>query len=503
MPGGGDKSGGRLPALAAVVAILALSLHVLAFAWEVADPVMVSDAWHFIDLVIQPYATGELGLGDLFVKRNALDHSQPLNKLVSIANYEWFDLDYRYEAMLGALCACASVALLWAIWRRARAMRGATRGATPAEALALVAIAAVYLSIGASTAYSWPLVAMGFTTHLFVIGLAWAAWHAFVAGGWRRMAVLCGAALVTGVVADDVGLVAGLAISLATLVAGWHARRWKPALAVAVAIMLSMAAYLLLYRWISATPAHGAAPSLTAGLAALLARPGDWWSLLSPPLAASVAHRVVLADWLGAGNANAAARAIAWVLLAAHAWFWTMALWRGARMNAVAHVAVALMLLFYGLLVALWLTRIAQFGADYLWQPRYVVLYRWNLVALLLMVLAQRMPGAGPLPRPARIAGHAALALAAMLLAVQVPLALSSWREAPYIANYQVREARQLIGMAADDGRPPQACIATLVVCRFPEARRREAIGFLQRQRLNVFDPEVREALGIAGGDPP
>lgn len=487
--------------LAAALAVVALCLHVLAFAWEVADPVVVSDAWHFIDLVIQPYATGEFGVGDLFVKRNALDHSQPLNKLVSIANYEWFDLDYRYEAMLGALCACASVALLWAMWRRARALRGAT----PAEALALVAIAAVYLSIGASTAYSWPLVTMGFTTHLFVIGLAWAAWRAFVAGGRRRMVVLCATAVVTGVVADDVGLVAALAIVLATLLAGWRERRWKPALAVVLGISLSMAAYLLLYRWISATPGHGAAPPLAPGLVALLVRPGDWWSLLMPPLAASVAHRVVLADWLGAANAGIAMQVVALVLVAAHAWFWTMAFWRGARMNAVAHVAIVLMLLFYGLLVALWVTRIAQFGTDYLWQPRYAVLYRWNLVALLLMVLAQRMPAAtvAPAPGVVRVAGHAALVLAALLLAVQWPLAMSSWREAPYIARYQAGEARQLVEMAAHGGEPPAACVATLVVCRFPEARREQAIGFLRQQRLNVFDPEVREALGIAPGGSP
>lgn len=500
MPGAWDRSSGRVPALAAALAIAALALHVLAYAWTVADPVVVSDAWHFIDLVVRPYATGDFGIGDLFVKRNALDHSQPLNKLVTIANYEWFDLDYRYEAMLGALSACASVGMLWAAWRRARG----ARGATPAEALALVAIAAVYLSIGASTAYSWPLVAMGFTTHPFVIGLAWAAWRAFATGGAGRMALLCAAAFATGVVADDVGLVAAMAISMATLVAGWRARRWRPALAVVLAIALSLGAYLLLYRLVSATPGHGASPSLASGLAALLARPGDWWSLLAPPLAASVAHRVVLADWFGAANAAAAAQAIAVVLLLAHAWFWSAALPRGARMNAVAHVAIALMLLFYGLLVALWLTRIAQFGADYLWQPRYAVLYRWNLVALLLMVLAQRMPGgATPAPRTSGIAGSATLALAALLLAVQLPLARASWREAPYIANYQAREARQVIGMAARGGEPPEACIATLVVCRFPDARRRQVIGFLQQQRLNVFDPEVREALGLAPGDTP
>ena len=108
MPGAWDRSSGRMPALAAALAIAALALHVLAYAWTVADPVVVSDAWHFIDLVVRPYATGDFGIGDLFVKRNALDHSQPLNKLVTIANYEWFDLDYRYEAMLGALSACAS-----------------------------------------------------------------------------------------------------------------------------------------------------------------------------------------------------------------------------------------------------------------------------------------------------------------------------------------------------------------------------------------------------------
>jgi len=74
---------------------------------------------------------------------------------------------------------------------------------------------------------------------------------------------------------------------------------------------------------------------------------------------------------------------IAIVVIAAHAWFWRSAL--VGRRNLASFVAVALMLVFYGLVAGILLGRVGANGMLYLWQPRYTLIYAWNIVALLLM----------------------------------------------------------------------------------------------------------------------
>lgn len=479
-------------------AIVVVCVNALLFASAAANPLIMSDGWHFVDAIIRPYATGDFGFGDLFAKRGALDHSQPLRKLILLFHYEFFDLDYRIEAIIGVLAAFLNIAVFWALLRSSHDRPGLPG---PVAGLVFVALAAVYLSLNSSTVFSWPLVTLNYTSHFFILLFFIAAWWALQGDARIRLLTLFGAGLAVGIVADDTGSLATLAAALAAVIHGFRQGRgqgqWRRAGAVAATVAIAHVAYLLFYAMVAPAVAGGDGgldpPAILDGL---LAQAGDAWRWAAIPLAASVAHRVQLRELIGA-DTGVAEGVIALVVASAHVWFWWRAL-RG-RANPVSFVAIGLMLLFYGLLAGMVAARVSQHGSDYLWQPRYVLIYEWNLVALLLMVLGQIRGAADAAASPPdgrfasfRGAQPFATAAAVALLLLQVPMSINTWRGMRHLSNFQQRQALQMGQLASDPASPPAACAPVLTVCRFPAQRRAVLMHFLQTHQLSVFSPKFR-----------
>jgi len=75
------------------------------------------------------------------------------------------------------------------------------------------------------------------------------------------------------------------------------------------------------------------------------------------------------------------------VVAGAHMWFW----WRALRCtwNLSVFHAVAIMLLFYGLVTGIVYARLPVYGINYLDELRYVSMYLLSNVDLVLMLLGQ------------------------------------------------------------------------------------------------------------------
>lgn len=468
------------------LALAAICLNALLFAVKAANPLVVADGWHFLHAIVMPHAHGDLEFGDLFLKRGAMDHSQPLRKLILLMHYEWFDLDYSVEAVIGALAGIANLAIFWWLLKGRR-----TDGRHPGPILLpFLALAAAYLSLNASVVFSWPLLTLNYTSHTFLLAYFCAAWWALSGTGGSHLLLVVLAGFVLGVVADDTGTIAAIALALAALLHGVRAGRVGRAAAVAGAGIVGQAAYLLFYRLVA--PPVGGGKSLGELAPALLERIGEWWQWLVVPLSASVAHRAQLEAWLGASAAEWMPSVLAVLLLAAHLWFWWKAM--AGRRNAASFVATCQMLLFYGLLAGMLLARVSQHGSDYLWQPRYVLIYQWNLVALLLMAAAQLAPARSqPGPVATRPATYGTAVAAGLVLLLQLPLSIQSWQVLPHAKRFQERQAVQMRELAASPGTVPRGCVHTLVVCRHRPARRAELMGFLRDQRLSVFSPDFAQ----------
>lgn len=487
--------------------LVAIAANAILYVAKTANPLIAADDWYYLDTIVRKAADGELGFADLLIKRSYLDHSQPLRKLVLLFEYRYFDLDYGIGGIIGVMAAFLNLGIIWRMIRVAGILEESRRGLL---LLAYAALTAVYLSLNSAIVFSWPLLTLGYSSHIFILCFLWATWRAYLDPRAWRLCMLLISCLLLDVVADDTALIMTVAAAIALLFSGWRQQRPRQA---AATIAISVAAYIayLMLRWLSGADAAGVeaaqamaassgvireTPAITDLFTGLWRNAGQIPETLIVPLVASVAHRFQLRAWMGPETAQFELM-IAALLVAAHGWFWWYAL-RGKE-NMVTYVATAAMLLFYGSVAGLLLARISLHGANFMWQPRYVLVFEWNIIALLLMAIGQicimeegaRM-AAATTPR-GTVIGHGVLAASALLLLLlQLPLSHYSWARYKYASVSQQRSAVKMGKMAANPAMVIEECTHKPGSCRYDPKQRIEGLRFLKQNRLNVFSPSFR-----------
>lgn len=467
---------GPWPRWLAWMLALAAFANALLFARAIANPMIMADNWLFVDTFLRHVLDGDIGLGDFLVKRSGLDHGLPHYKLLMLLNAWLFGLDFRFEAMAGVVFAFAG----WlAMYRIAcldvpRAARGW------AFHLALAAMAAVYLSINARYIYLYSMVTLSHLSFLLALLMMLSAWRALVGGARWPFAAL---ALLYAVCADTSATVTALGLAMSLALAAWHLGRWRRALELIALLVAS----LVLSRWMYAElgPIRGETLAvfnvpLSERLRGLAAIWTEAWQWAAKPLASGLVSRVQLQALVGDGWRTAQA-ALAAAMALAHLWFWWSALRH--RPRAAAFVAIGLMLLFYGYVAGVLYGRVFLRGSDYLDQLRYVTLYQLGVVALLLMAVSRLSA------RDAAHSGRRLLAgVAASLVLLQLPLAMTSWSGVAGVRDYYLVMARQYGEVLRDPG-PRRACVDQLTLCELPPEIRLRVLAMLREHQLNLYSP--------------
>ncbi len=470
-------------ALAWVVVVVAF-LNTLYYVLLTSNPVIRSDAWYFLDVFLRKAADGSLGIADFFVKRNGADHAQPLLKLLLLFEWRYFDLDFVSEAVVGVLAAAACTVILYRFI--ATAWRDGPVGINPY--LAWAAMSVLLLSLNAAGIWTWSLVAIGYVNVVLLLLFMGAVWHAQSTGHLLPLVV---ATILLGILADDSASIAAVTTILALV---FMAFRDVPQRTSAWKTVLVIVACMLLVRFgYSFAPVLGGAsdPSLTIQLSQLLERlhQGDWWKWFALPLSLPVVY-----EYPGGAFSSAIAwpgfrAAIVVCLLIAHGVFWWRA-WRGGY-NLPMFAAVCVMLLSYAWWAGILVVRVSYFGTAYLYQDRYVELYQFNLVALLMM-----WAGATPLRRqsltwPRKLTNWLSAVGCLALITLQFPLSYTAWTQGHYLIHYYQQMATQL-GQLSEDPAKVTNCLPELVVCADEAGKRDELIQFLRKNQLNVFSPRVQ-----------
>jgi hypothetical protein len=376
------------------------------------------------------------------------------------------------------LCGVASVLLLSRIAsaRPVKEWRGS-------EYWLLAGLALVMLSLNSTNIYSWPRATMWYIPIVLACAYFGAVFHASP----RRVAVLsfCLGVLLLKLTLPIVA--AALCAMALSRGADWRKLRWT-ALAMSAGFLLSMLFYWLCEQAYGAPPA----PAEPARSLQAFANPGAWQAALLP-LSDSVVHDSNLEALFGARGPW-----FRWstglLLLGAHAWFW----WRiafvrassDARFVATTYIAVAVMLLFYGLLMAILTQRIPVQGFGYLHQPRYVLFYQLNLVALAILAYRE-LATLRPDTRGFRIGAIGALVLITSFGVLQLRLSHLAWTQVKYISRYYEQAAFDMGRLA----RNPDAnleCLPLITICKFPVEKRRRIMGMLVRHELNLFSPKFQ-----------
>lgn len=472
-------------ALAWTFAALAL-INTLWFALRDSSPVIQQDAWYFLDVFLRKAIDGTLTLPDFLVKRVYADHAQPLAKIVLWLEWRYFHLDFVVEAVVGVLSAGIVASIMYRL-----VMVGRRGDNTDIKRyLAWAAMCALLLSLNtAGRTWTWPLVALGNLSFIPILLFVLVVWWACK----RQRYVLLGVAtLLFGFVSDDNALITVIAVGLALLLAAWRAPDQSRA-TIAKALVLIMACLALVRIGYQFTPVEGGSPSqsMLSYLPMLVDRfkEGGWWKWWALPLILPVAH-----DKLFAALPDSLWKTLqvftALSLLMAQVAFWRRAFL--GRFNSAVFVAVCLTLISYGWLAGILLMRVSTMGNDYLYQERYVQLFQFLLIAMMLMwSTSERLPSNNFLRRT--VTTGLPMLGCLLLIAIQLPLSFAAWHMRPYDGAYYGRVALRIVQLNKDPASAHD-CMPETPICGWPLRKRAEVLGLLSDNKLNVFSPSVRQA---------
>jgi hypothetical protein len=461
-----------------------LFLNTLYYVVRTANPVIRSDGWYFLDVFVRKVFDGTLTFGDFFVKRAGADHAQPLFKLLMLGELRFFDLDFTVESIVGLFSAAACVAILWKIV--ATTFRSEHRDF--ARYLAWLAMSAIFFSLKSYDTWTWPLVSLGYLSMVPMLLFVVAAWQSWNRG---RYVWLVAITLLLGIIDDD-GAIMVVAATLGAialvLLCDPVQRRREAWITLAVVIGCTLAVRVgYSFAIVSDGPPNQPLSSYMHILSGLVISEGARW--ISIPLALSVLppdapHSMHVVTW------HALQWLVAGLLVIAHLWFWCHALKRDC--NLAKFSAICLMLLFYAWLAGILVYRVPEYGTSYFYQDRYVQLYQFNLIALLLMWTSIFQFEALQSLWRRRIATIIPVLACLLLIGLQIPYTRAAWYQRRFLVTYYHAMAVRLIQLADEPART-DGCEPELSVCGYPLDERRELLKILTDNQLNVFSLRVRQ----------
>lgn len=490
-------------ALVALVTLLSLA-NAWRFADRVANPLVHADSWYFLDAFVEPWDAGELGWEEFFIKRGSNDHAQPLHRLVLLLNLETQDLDFGFEARIAMLGLSLLVLLMLGLGiahLRREARAGPPDGMIRWQAvMPLALLPAMAASLNSHEIYYWSLVNFFHVSLLPALLLVALVCWRFRAEAPARDPHGTGflvalASFAVQLALDGAGLLAAAALLPVLAWAGWRLRQPRRAFVLAAWMIAGMLAYRLGYEALFPAPdAGGGANSGAIGY--LLAHRGEAARWLMLPAASSLLHPMHLPFWVEEPTAPRLRDAIALFAIALHAAFW-WSLARTRRPAPLSLFAAALMLLAYGMVAGILVSRLPHFGTDYLLQPRYVAFYQLANAALLLQlaVVLGRPSVRAPQLQSAAIVG---LVLAGLWL--QFLLTQRAWEQAPHIRQYIRDMAGNVLCLAEHPGLATPTCQPGNAICATGADTRARLVALLQRRHLNLFAPGFRERHSLEEG---
>lgn len=460
--------------------LLGVFLNALLFSVFIACPVIRDDGWYTLDVFIRKYFIGTLSLQDFFTKRGAFDHAMPLQRLVEIIQYKYFNGDYLVMSLTGVFAGGIGALFLLRLIKMARS----EDNVTTTSILASCAVFCVYLSINSRWIFDWPLVTMEYVIFLAVFVYFFAIWKALNRNSFIGLGA---SAVVLGIIADDTSLIAALASIGVVILYAWRAHRWRTGGLVIAIVVTSFLITTTIYAIFFTTPIEISSTKALTYLWHQLLDNGGWWKAVYIPLCSSVIFPEHLSEIFGAGG-PAVGFAITICLIFAHVMFWRKIFTQ--KLNLLLMFSAQLMLFFYGLVAGVIYTRVASFDINYLMQPRYVLLYQLNLVALFMAAIGVGLSeGHGGEKKWTNVLVAIA---ASAIVCLQFPLGSGSWQSVKYVSALYQSSVQELGRMQADRTYQPSSCSGILAICDQPPEKRQDLLKLLSDNKENIFSEDFQ-----------
>lgn len=462
----------RLPLRLCLIVFFIAWLNALLFAIKTANPVIVQDSWYYLDTFLSKAIDGTLTASDFFVRRGGIDHSQPLYKLVFLAELKWFDLDFSIQSVLGLVSAIGMALVLLSttdIWNE-------TAERQWLNACCVVLIGFSLFSLNSTEIWTWPDVTLQYLGFLFVLIFFRCGCAARAKGSYAAMAV---SAAVLSVIASDVALLALVSVIVVFLFMLLRDdNKKRPLTAIIVIASVLVGGQLLSF---ALTPVSGAA--LVSDQSRLIAELSNfqWINWIILPLSNSVLASDNIAH-LAPNHRHTIEAAIAIFLLLLHVTFWYTFFTR--PVTSRNFLSASLMLFSYALVAGIIYGRVPTFGSGYLNSPRYVMYYNFQLIALGVLFTGDfrsNLKGRIPVPQ------ICLTVLVILVIAVQIPVSRLAWASAPYHRLAYNNIAEQIFRMGIDPNVDIQNCAPELPLCSSSPERRARLVGLIKSNRLNIY----------------
>lgn len=495
------RSLGRGPWLA-VALILALSLgNALRYGDWVANPLVHTDSWYFLDAFVGPWSEGQLDWRHFLLKRDSSDHAQPLHRLALWAHLEWAALDFSIESRLGLLAMGLCLALFLVLCARHLRRHPPADGARWPAAVPLLLLPAFAMSLNSHEIYYWSLVAFFHVALLSALALfAFVCWRMGEPAGRSRSATFALAfalSLIAQMSLDGAGVLAVAALLPVLAHAAWRLGQWRLAAGMGLSILAGLLAYRVGYAVLMPPVATSQIGSLGAALGWITANLSESWQWLLLPASASLAHPQHLPFWMDESLVVPAQYALGGLALLGHGLFWVSVL-RDRQPPPLSLFAAALMFLSYGMVAGILLSRLPIFGTDYLLQPRYITFYQLANVALLLQLLV--VVARRPAPAAQWQRGVALSALLILGLGLQALLSVRAWEHGVHIRQYTRDMAANLLCLSENPGQASPRCQPGNIICEAVPEHRDRLFQRLREHQLNLHAPGFLASHGLDQG---
>jgi hypothetical protein len=462
-----------------LLTISASFLNVFYFMCSSAIPIIQEDAWYFLDVDVIKWANEGFHAQDLFVKRGLVDHVQPLNKFFLYLNYRLFNLDFRFESLLGFFGLISiAIAFIYHFFQRIR------QDSFPLVSSLIFLMAMFTLaSLNATGLYSWTLVTFSFLPLGIAILAAWCVWQIVS----RKQIFLTLPFLLVAfvVVGDTAAIILWVSIAITVLLLNFkdtnllfRSFAWLAAIGIYVGL------YFLILNYKFLLAESGPAVGQPINLLDI--------NFYLESIRIIFSSTLVQAQHLEVFGGKA--KLVSWIIAIPVFYFYIryflrLLLTKKSYEN-IDFVITFILVYATVSIAAIVFGRVPEFGLEYLNQPRYVLVYQLIPFALLLnWSYSTRLS----LISNQKLGSVAVIAMFVIFSFVQLGYDAKAHKSVRWISQWVSNQVDAISNYASNPQLASGNCtLHSKPVCSLPMDKRNQLLSFLISHQLNLFNTDFQ-----------
>jgi hypothetical protein len=461
--------------------------NVIYFLSVAANPLINADAWYFLDINIRKWVAQGFDWDDLFVKRNVVDHAQPLNKFFLYINYRFFNLDFRFESLIGLIGLFSIIFFFVYRFLSTLFINIVPIGNIIAFSMAMLIIT----SLNATGLYTWSLVTFSFLPLAIAFACAWFTWSFLQ----NKNVVLSLLFLLFSMLAigDTAAIILWTSIfgSIALIFVTKASDFRKRAIVWLLASGALVGALFLAINWNFIFVGNGGATAKASQLQ--LTNPNFYIEAIRIIFSSSIIHGVHLTNF---GNFS---NAITWLFAVPIFYFYVkhfFDLLLKKKDITEMDFLVTFMLVYASVsIAAIIFGRVSEYGINYLNQPRYLVIYQLIPFSLFIKWAFSENNSPGKYNNYYLLTTTTTLII---LLIIQFFVSLSAYRSVPWVWKWHMEQTNVINKYINDPTIASGNCTPhSSPICNLPINKRNDLLKLMQSARLNLFNPNFQNTYRL------